>query len=146
MYERLLDKTNQPTNEFVKDYLGMQSYGFLMEFEKLLYNGYQLSKEMKFPFGSNYGWGYKYTHKSSHLCYVFFESGAFTVMIQLGDNCVAKIQQIIPQMLPKTYELWQNRYPCGKRGGWVHYRVLNESEIKDVMELVKIKKKPTRSL
>ncbi|MDR2203028.1 MAG: DUF3788 domain-containing protein [Nitrososphaerota archaeon] len=28
-------------------------------------------------FGSNYGWGYKYSHKANHLCYAFFEKNIF---------------------------------------------------------------------
>ena len=146
MYERLLKKNEPPTSGFIEDYLGEQSYALLTELEKQLSNNYQLSKELKFPFGNNYGWGYKYSHKTSHICYVFFELGAFTVMLQLGDNCVAKVQEALTNLLPKTYDLWQNRYPCGEQGGWVHYRVLNEDEIKDIMELIKIKKKPISSL
>ena len=142
MYERLLEKNEPPTSRFIENYLGEQSYALLTELEKQLSSNYQLSKELKFPFGNNYGWGYKYSHKTSHICYVFFESGAFTVMLQLGDNCVAKVQEALTNLLPKTCDLWQNRYPCGEQGGWVHYRVLSEDEIKDIMELVKIKKKP----
>ena len=142
MYERLLDKNSQPSVEFVKDYLGEQSCALLTMFEELLNSSYQINKEMKFPFGSNYGWGYKYSHKTNHLCYAFFEAGAFTVTLQLGDNCAPKVQQMLPKLLSKTLNLWQNRYPCGKQGGWVHYRVLSETELEDVIQLVKAKKKP----
>jgi len=141
MYERLLDKNNQPADEFIEDYLGVQSFTLLAEFESLLNSDYQMIREMEFPFGNNYGWWHKYSHRTSHLCYVF-EAGAFIVMVQFGDNHVAKIQQIIPNLLPKTYDSWQNCYPCGEQGGWVYYRVLNGNELKDAMELVKIKKKP----
>jgi len=144
MYERLLDKKNPPTTDFIREFIGAKSYNVLLQFEGFLGNNYHLSKEMKFPFGNNYGWGYKYKHKSSHLCYVFFESGAFTVTLQLGDNCVCKIEQILPGLSQKAKELWQNRYPCGEQGGWIHYRVLDPDELNDVLEFVKVKKKPIR--
>jgi hypothetical protein len=143
MYDRLLDKGNQPTDEFIESYLGEQSINLLAEFENQLNSDYQITRELRFPFGGSYGWGYKYSHKSSHLCYAFFEAGAFTVTLQLGDSCVTKVQQIIQNLLPKTSDLWRNRYPCGKQGGWIHYRVLDKIEINDVIELIKIKKKPT---
>ena len=142
MYERLLDKDKKPTIEFLKDYIGSQSYSNLLQFEEYMNNNYQLSKEMRFPFGNNYGWGYKYSHKSNHLCYAFFEAGAFTVMLQLGDNCVAKVEQMLPEFSAKTVNLWKNRYPCGKQGGWIHFRVLDANELNDIFELIKIKKKP----
>lgn len=44
-------------------------------------------------------------------------------------------------MLPKTKELWENRYPCGN-GGWVHYRVENDNELFDIQKFICIKKKP----
>lgn len=142
MYERLLDKNNPPTADFIKEFVGIKSYTALAQFEDFLNNNYHLSKEIKFPFGNNYGWGYKYSHKSAHLCYVFFESGSFTVTLQLGDNCVPKIEQILPDLSQKAQELWQNRYPCGKQGGWIHYRVINRDELNDVLAFVRVKKKP----
>ena len=146
MHKRLLDKNSQPTVEFIESYLGTQCHGLLTEFDNLLNRSYQITREMKFPFGNYYGWGYKYSHKASHLCYAFFEARAFTVMLQLGGNCVAKVQQVMPKLLPKTVDLWENRYPCGKQGGgWIHYRVMNRKEMQDVIALVKIKKKPMRS-
>ncbi len=144
MYERLLDKNNPPTTDYIKEYIGTKSYNVLLQFEDFLSNSYHLTKEMRFPFGNNYGWGYKYTHKTSHLCYVFFESNAFTVTLQLGDNCIPKIEQTLPNLSQKAKVLWQNRYPCGSQGGWIHYRVIDNDELNDVIEFLKIKKKPIR--
>jgi len=141
MYERLLDKTVQPTVEFIEGYLGA-SHGLLMEFERFLNSGYDLTREMRFPFGNSYGWGFKYSHRSSHLCYAFFEKGAFTVMLQIGDKQVPSLENHLPSLLRKTRDLWLERGPCGKCGGWVHYQVLNKEELGNVIELVKIKKKP----
>jgi len=142
MYERLLDKTNPPTIDHIKAYIGEQSYGILMQFECFLKNNYHLTKEMKFPFGNSYGWGYKYGHKTSHLCYVFFESHAITATLQLGDNCVPKIEQVLPALSQKAQALWKDRYPCGVNGGWIHYRILDQDDLNDVIEFIKVKKKP----
>ena len=144
MYERLLDKNNPPASDFIREFVGAKSYALLLQFEDFLNNNYHLSKETKFPFGKNYGWGYKYSHKSSHLCYVFFESGAFTVTLQLGDKYVSRTEQILSGLSQKAKELWQTRYPCGKQGGWIHYRVMNTDELHDVLEFVKVKKKACR--
>lgn len=144
MYERLLDKNNPPSINFIEEFMGKKNYNILLQLEAFLNNNYHLGKEMKFPFGNNYGWGYKYNHKSSHLCYVFFESGAFTVTLQIGDNCVPKLEQILPYLSHKAEELWQNRYPCGVQGGWIHYRVIDEKELKDIFEFIKVKKRPSK--
>lgn len=144
MFERLLDKNDPPSTNFVEEFLGEKSYSILLQLEEFLQSDYQLCREIKFPFGNKYGWGYKYSHKSSHLCYVFFEKGAFTVTLQLGDNCVPRLEQILPLLSQKAGELWQNRYPCGKHGGWIHYRVIEEKDLSDIFELIKVKKKPLK--
>lgn len=142
MYERLLDKNVIPDDSTIREHLGEDSYKRLATMESRLHKAYQLSKELKFPFGNSYGWGYKFSHKSSHLCYAFFEESAFTVMLQVGDKQVSILESQLPSLLHKTQDLWENRYPCGERGGWVHYRVLSDDELTDVIELLAIRKRP----
>jgi hypothetical protein len=138
----MLNKDIIPSDEFIKEYLGKDSYSNLIQLERFLDEHYDLRKELRFPFGKKYGWGYKYSHRSNHLCHAFFESGAFTITIQLGDACVADMQKILPFISEKANELWKKRYPCGEQGGWIHYRIMGTDELKDIFEVVKIKKKP----
>ena len=143
MYERLLDKSITPDERTIQEYLGRQSHERLTVFEDRLKANYQIGRELKFPFGSSYGWGYKYNHKSSHLCYVFFEKNAFTVTFQIGDRQAPLLESRLPSLSQKTRDLWNNRYPCGERGGWVHYRVLTDEELADILKLLAIRKKPS---
>lgn len=138
MYERLLDKNSIPAVDEIVEYIGAGSFALLGKLETELNKTYPVKKELRFPFGNNYGWGYKYSCKSKHICYLFFEKDSFTVMIQLGDG--KAVEEILENCLPKTKELWEKRYPCSN-GGWVHYRVLNEEELQDVIKLIHIKMK-----
>jgi hypothetical protein len=142
MYERLLDKNNKPSPEQVIEHLGEGSFKRLLSLEGFLKANYSLSREMRFPFGNSYGWGYKYSHKSTHLCYVFFEDRAFTVTIQIGDKRVHLIEDALSDLSPKAQELWANRYPCGENGGWVHYRVLTDPELADIYAFISAKRTP----
>lgn len=142
MYERMLNKLNEPSIQEIHDYLGENTFLILNSFEETMKLRYDLKRDLKFPFGNNYGWGFKYSHKTKHLCYVFFEKNAITITLQLGGNLVQKIEEVLPKCLPKTKEYWHNRYPCGE-GGWIHYRVFNEEELNDVLRLITIKQKVT---
>ena len=144
MYERLLDKNDPPTEDAIRAYIGKDACALLQLFEEFLDSHYDMHRELKFPFGNHYGWGYKYSHKTSHLCYVFFESGAVTVTLQLGDNCAAKVKEMLPRLSPKANELWRGRYPCGQEGGWLHDRVFSEKDLGDIFEWVMIKRKPSK--
>ena len=73
MYERMLDKSNKPCLSQIIEYIGKDGYARLCKLETYLKTQYNLSRELRFPFGNNYGWGYKYSHKSFHLFYAFFE-------------------------------------------------------------------------
>jgi len=143
MYSRLLDKSNPPTETQIAETLGAETRARLAAFEGYLKSRYDLKMELRFPFGANYGWGYKYSHKSAHICYAFFESGAFTVTLQIGDKNIPALEAMLPSLSPKGTELWQNRYPCGEHGGWIHYRVLSDADLTDVCALVGAKVKPT---
>lgn len=143
MYERLLNKHVVPDVAAICGHMGEESYHRLAALEGRLQADYLLSRELKFPFGNSHGWGYKFSCRSSHLCYAFFEKDAFTVMLQIGDKQVPLLESQLPALLPKTRDLWDNRYPCGERGGWVHYRVLAEDELADVIKLLAIRKKPS---
>jgi hypothetical protein len=140
MFERIISK-KAPADRQIIDTLGAAAE-YLKRLEAFLYANYDINRELKYPFGKDYGWGYKYSHKQTHLCYVFFESGAITVTLQLGDKTVPATEALLPRLLPKTQQLWASRYPCGEHGGWVHYRIQSDEELGDVYELIKVKKHP----
>lgn len=142
MYERMLDKARRPSPQDVRRALGEAAYALLCELEAQLQSRYRLAAELRFPFGDNYGWGYKYSHGTFHLCYAFFEQGAFTVMVQVGDARVPALERALPSLSAKARNLWQNRYPCGERGGWVNVRVLEGADLADALQFIAAKKAP----
>jgi len=137
MYERMLNKENKPNQEEIISHLGKRAYNLLATLNDRLEERYDIKRELKFPFGNNYGWGYKYNHKSTHLGYVFFEKDAITLLTQLPRV------SSIDEFLPKTNQVWADRNPCGN-GGWIEYRILNEDELNDVVKLLENKKKPLK--
>jgi len=143
MFERMLDKIKVPSEAEIKAFIGEKSYSRLEKFEKYLKENYEIIRDLKFPFGNDYGWGYKYSHKLSHLCYVFFEKGAFTITLQIGDKLVPKMEDMLPKLSQKMQNLWEGRYPCGD-GGWIHYRVLSDEDVAEVVRLVSIRKVPIK--
>lgn len=139
--ERLMNKNAIPSSLEIENLLGDKAIERLNKFENFLSSHYDLVRELKFPFGNKYGWGYKYTHKSKMLCYLFFEKDSFTVTITIGKRELKGLYQELDNMLPKTKTLWEKRYPCGE-GGWIHYPVENDHELQDIQKLIYIKKKP----
>ncbi len=142
MYERMMDKSVQPEINDIKQHIGLNGCKFLQILEDALMKRYDIQREIRFPFGNNYGWGYKYSHKTKHLCYTFFEKDAITITLQIGDKEVQLLNQVLSTLSLKTQSLWENRYPCGNNGGWVHVRILSEDDLDDAIKLIEIRKKP----
>lgn len=142
MFERMLNKRDTPSSAEIREYIGEAGFERLCALEERLSEQYDLAKDLRFPFGNRYGWGYKYSHKSFHLCYAFFEKSAVTITIQVGDKQVPTLEAGLEKLSPRARELWANRYPCGDTGGWVHYRMPHDGDLADIMAFVHAKKAP----
>ena len=142
MYERMLNKETQPEIQEIRQYIGDKSWALVERFEELMKVRYDLNRELRFPFGNSYGWGYKYSHKTKHLCYLFFEKDAITVMTQVGDKEVPKLNAILPTLPETAQTLWKKRYPCGNDGGWINYRIFAAEDLEAVIRFIEVKKKP----
>jgi hypothetical protein len=130
----MLDKQNKPTMKAFFSYCGNTS----ALFEKLnlfLTDELKMDAMMRFPYGNSYGWGLKYSLKRKHICDVFAEKDAFTVMLRLSNT---QFEKEYDDMTDYTKEYIDNKYPCSD-GGWIHYRVLKEEHLQDIEKLLQIK-------
>ncbi len=138
MNERMLNKNTIPSVEEIMAYIGKDAEKYLHQLEAYLEHNYDLVKELKFPFGKDYGWGYKYSHKSKHLLYVFFEKNSITATLQIGDEGL--VEKLKDSLSSNAQLLWENRYPCGKKnGGWIHYRIAECEQLNDIFAFVQLR-------
>jgi hypothetical protein len=87
---RLTDKSQQPTEEDIRSFMGDDAWQRLLLLEKTLCEYYDLNRELKFPFGNDYGWGFRYTHKKSLLLYVFLRKAVSVVPFRLTTKARKK--------------------------------------------------------
>lgn len=142
---RLKEKAHQPTEEFVQLYMGDEAWERMRRFELMLREQYDLNREMRFPFGSAYGWGFRYTHKKLLLLYVFFEEGSFCCTISINDGGAPKVEAMLAELHSEIQNIWKNRYPCGAEGGWLNYSVVSDDVLPDLVRLLSIKVKPRKN-
>ena len=139
MYERMLDKKNTPKEKEINEYIGKKSLHHMKILENSLSRYFEISRELKFPFGNNYGWGYKVNHKSKHLLYIFFEKDSISIMLQIKKIITEKEKEKYSKLSKEGKKYWEESYPCGKNGGWIHYRILNEDQLKDIGIFLSVK-------
>lgn len=134
MYERLLDKTLNPDENALAAYCGDNADSF-NELNAYLSNELGLTREIRFPYGSKYGWCVSHRKGKKLICDVFVESGAFTVMARLSAK---HIEALYPNVSEYTRGRIDDKYPCGD-GGWVNYRVTGDEYMDDVKRLLAVK-------
>jgi hypothetical protein len=139
MYERMLDKLEEPSITDIEDYIGSNAASSIQILKRNLEENFQITYELKFPFGNTYGWGYKVSIKKKNLLYIFFEKEAMTVTFQIKALSTDYLQNEYRKLSEKGKEYWENRYPCGNGGGWIHYRVLRKEDLKDIGVFIMMK-------
>lgn len=92
---------------------------------------------MRFPYGNSYGWGIKHFIKSKHICDIFAEKDAFTVMLRLTT---IQFNAIYSSMGEDAKLLIDENYACGE-GDWIHFRILTEQHLTYVKKMLDTKVK-----
>ena len=139
MHERMLDKQIIPTEDKIYEHIGVKSVENIKIIRNVLEKVFELKMELKFPFGNGYGWGYKVSSKSKHLFYLFFEKDCINIMLQISKIMSGKEIELYNKLSEEGKKYWENRYPCGKNGGWIHYRINNKKQLKDIGLFLSIK-------
>ena len=75
------------------------------------------------------------------LCTLFPEEKAFTVLVTLGKNELARLDPQLADLGKRTQEIVDqaHQYPDGK---WLWIRVLKERDIEDIKTLIACKRRP----
>ncbi len=134
MYERMLDKRLTPQFEDMASYCGASSSLF-KGLNYYLASEFGTQTKIRFPYGNQYGWGVKHSKGSRHICDIFPESMAFSVMLRLNNK---QIKFIYDDLLEYSKYFIDNKYPCGD-GGWIHYRVIYQCHLNDIKKLLNCK-------
>lgn len=79
--------------------------------------------------------GLKYFIKSKHICDIFAEKDAFSVMLRLSDRQFSSVYHGVSEY---SKQLIDGRYPCSD-GGWIHYRVLTPDHLQDIKVMLQLK-------
>jgi len=137
-YVRLLDGDKKPSERNILVTIGTRGTKLWKQLRAFLKVNYDFKPELHF-YGRKYGWCYKYTRKNKTLCVLFPETKAFSVLVVLGKKEVAQFDEDFSQFNEDTQQLFKAAYQYHD-GKWLYKRVLNKSDLMDVLKLIKIKR------
>ena len=134
MYERMLDKTETPTFEDLIQY-SAQSGALWLDLDKQMKEAYGATRQIRFPYGKDYGWSAKYSVKSKHICDVFAENGAFAALFQVSSKAV---ESVYAELDDYARQVWEEKSPCAS-GGWIEFRVQNAGQLEGLRKIIHAK-------
>lgn len=134
MYERMLNKSENPTVENMTAYCGETARMF-SELNEWIFHEYGTTQTIVFPYGNSYGWGISHKRKGKLVCNVFPENGAFTVMLRMSDPQFASVYDWLGDYARNYID---NKYPCND-GGWIHYRITAREQLADIQIMLTAK-------
>ncbi|MFQ5980141.1 MAG: DUF3788 domain-containing protein [Candidatus Heimdallarchaeota archaeon] len=141
-FVRMLDKTHQPTDDEIVNYIGEGAAEAWLEIRQFLEKYYDFVPETVF-YGAKYGWTIRYRKSGKTLCSFFPEKGGFTLLITFGKKEAEKALSLRDELSAKIRTLLENAKQL-RDGRWLWIRVMDASDNPDIKKLVQIKRKPKR--
>jgi hypothetical protein len=145
-YERMLDKSKQPSDADMLAVIGPTLADGWNELRRFLVETYDLEPIFNFG-GPRYGWNLQHRKGGRPLCEIYPEHGSFTALVILGSK---ELEQALAQLdtFGQTVRQALVDTPRYHDGCWMYIRMSDQStvqqDVQDIERLVLIKKKPPR--
>ena len=146
MHERMIDKTIQPTDAEMIDFIGQPVAEAWSALRHFLAETYQIVPIFNSG-GKKYGWNLQHRISGRPLCEMYPERGSFTVLVILGK---AELEQALERLesFGPTVRQALEQSPRYHDGCWMYIRVTDpqtcQQDVQDMQQLILIKKKPPR--
>lgn len=144
MNERMLDKTTQPSDADMINWIGQPIAEEWIALQRFLVETYNIAPIFNSG-GKRYGWNLQYRKGGRPLCEMYPEHGSFTALVILGkvelDQAMERIHTFGP-LVRQTLE----ETPRYHDGCWMYIRVSDpltcRKDVQDIEQLILIKRKP----
>ncbi len=137
-YERLLEKSKEPTHNDIKKWVGETAdlwetiHGFISQ-------NYDFNKELAF-FSKNYGWTVRYRKAKKTFASFFPENSAFSVLLVLGKDEAEKVNLIRTELNDNFMTVFDDTEQLHD-GRWFWIRILNQNDLDSLIKVLMIKRK-----
>ncbi len=146
MYERMMDKTKQPSDLEMINAIGQPIADAWIALRRFLVETYDITPIFNSG-GRKYGWNLQHRIGGRPLCEMYPEHGSFTALVVLGrselDQALERIESFGPTVRQALVD--SPRFPDGC---WMYIRVLDaltcQQDVQDIEKLILVKKKPPR--
>jgi hypothetical protein len=146
MYERMMDKTTQPSDADMVNWIGQPVNEAWSALRRFLVETYDILPIFNSG-GKKYGWNLQHRRGGRPLCEMYPERGSFTALVILGK---VELEQALERLdtFGATVQKALVESPRYHDGCWMYIRVADvltcKQDVLDIEQLILIKKKPPR--
>ena len=146
MNERMMDKSSQPSDEQMINWIGQPIAAEWTALGQFLAVTYAIEPLFNSG-GKRYGWNLQYRTGGHPLCEMYPEHASFTALVILGkvelEQALERIESFGPIVRQALLES-----PRYHDGCWMYIRVSDpltcHQDVQDIQELILIKRKPSK--
>lgn len=146
MHERMMDKTEQPSDAEMVAWIGQPVAGAWTALRQFLVETYGIIPQFNSG-GQRYGWNLQHRLSGRPLSEMYPEHGSFTALVILGkvelDQAMLRIDTFRQTVRQALTDL-----PRYHDGCWMYIRVSDPltclQDVQDIEQLILIKKKPPK--
>jgi hypothetical protein len=146
MHERLMDKSSQPSDEDMVNWIGQPTAKQWIALRRFLVETYEIVPIFNAG-GKRYGWNLQYRIGGRPLCEMYPEHGSFTALVILGKDELRQAMDRI-EIFGQVVRQAVKKLPRYHDGCWMYIRVSDaltaQRDVQDIEELILIKRKPLR--
>ena len=146
MHERMMDKSTQPTEEEMCNWIGQPIVEQWIALQRFLAETYDILPIFNAG-GKRYGWNLQYRIGSRPLCEMYPEHGSFTALVILGKDELGQAMDRL-QIFGSVVQQAVAESPRHHDGCWMYIRVSDSrtcrQDVQDLQELILIKRKPAK--
>jgi hypothetical protein len=146
MHERMMDKTTQPSDEDMINWIGQPIAEEWIALRRFLAETYRIGPILNSG-GKRYGWNLQYRLGGRPLCEMYPEHGSFTALVILGR---VELEQAMERIgtFGSIVQQGLTEAPRYHDGCWMYIRASDpltcHRDVQDIEELILIKRKPVR--
>ena len=146
MYERMMDKSIQPSDEDMINWIGQPIAEQWVALRQFLTQTYDIVPIFNAG-GKRYGWNLQYRIGGRPLCEMYPEQGSFTALVILGKVELGQAMETVDTFGPVVQQALTES-PRYHDGCWMYIRVADsltcQQDVQNIEELILLKRKPAK--
>ncbi|MGB4694960.1 MAG: DUF3788 domain-containing protein [Bacilli bacterium] len=142
-WKEIFPSFKQPSIDEIADYIGGDTKELWLSLIKYMESDYHVKPTLSdSACAANPGWNVKFQKNGQSFGTLYPEENAFSVMIIISYKLDPLMQSILPDLSPKTAELYNKAGDYMKMGKWIMFQINDSTTLEDYKKILTVKLQP----